>query len=329
MVILCVECSDGKHLIASSGQSSIHLIDCTTGEEKKKVHCKSIGVGQVRVSHHDQCVLVSSRLKPHDIYFLCLYDNRYTCKFSGHSEYVTAMSMCPVDDTFLTAAEDRTIRRWDINSGKEVMQIKLPQSHSIPQVSFDWSGLVFGVHAMNSKQHPVLKLYDARFTGGGPFQDISPTALQYRKALVENNALLTNDAVDRYLKAPWGSFQFSHEGNHIMINTESELIWMLDGFRPEVDPMPIFARRNELSSKLGCCLSTDDRYIFTGSADNEILCLDAKSGEIQSTMMGHVSQVSSIACNPKFNMFASGCANVALWIPAIGSSPAVPRVMKV
>lgn len=275
----------------------------------------------MRFSHHEQCILISSRLKPYDTHYLSLYDNRYLTKFSGHTDYVSSMSMCPINDTFLTAAEDRTVRRWDILSGKETMQIRLPKNYGVPLVSFDWSGLVFGVHSTNAKGHPCLKLFDARFTGGGPFQDISPSSALFKKALLENNALLTGDAVERYLRAPWASFQFSHEGNHILINTESELIWMLDGFRPDQDPTPILARRNELNARLGCCLTTDDRWILTGSADNDIVCLDAKTGEIQSTLVGHVSQVGQVACSPKYNLFASGCVNTALWIPAAGSVP--------
>lgn len=294
----------------------MHLIDCTTGEEKKKIHCKSTGVGSVACSHHDQCVLVTSKLKPHNISYLSLYDNRYLIKFSGHSEYITSLSMCPINDSFLTSAEDKTVRRWDINSGKEVMRIALPGYYSSPQVRFDSSGMVFGVHSLQTaKGAHSLKLYDARFNGGSPFQDISPNPGLYQKSLMENNALLTPEAADRLLRADWTSFQFSHEGNHILINTESELIWLLDGFRPEQEPVPILSRRNEFSSRLGCCFTSDDRHILTGSADNELLRLDGKTGELQSTLTGHVSQVGQVACNPKYNMFASGCVNIALWIP--------------
>jgi COMPASS component SWD2 len=235
--------------------------------------------------------------------------------FQGHTEYITSLSMCPINDTFLSSAEDRTVRRWDLVSGKETMKIKLPSTFSAPQVKFDCSGLVFGVQSRHAKGTQQLKLFDARFTGGGPFQDICPSQELFKKSLVENNALLTLESAERLLKADWTSFEFSHEGNNILINTESELMWLLDGFRPDQEPLAILSRRNEFSGRLGSCFSTDDRFIFTGSAENELLKLNGKTGELLATYTGHVSQVGEVACNPQYNMIASGCVNVALWIP--------------
>eukprot|EP01031_Cornospumella_fuschlensis_P032295 gene32295-39055_t len=310
--------SEGRHLVASSGQSCLHLIDCMSGEERKKIHCKSAGVGHVKFSHHEQCVLVTPRLRPHDIRYLSLYDNRYLNIFQGHTEYITSLSMCPVDDTFLTASEDKTIRRWDIVSGKQTMHITLPSVYNSPMVSFDCSGLVYGVHAQNAKtSHHTIRLYDARFTSE-PFQDISPVFELYKAALSVESMGMSGDGgvdADRVCKSEWHAFSFSNEGNYLLCNTDTEVLWVLDGFRPDVTPVPIVTRRNEYGSKLGACYSTDDKYIFTGSGDSDLLVLDAKTGDLCATLMGHTSSVTQVASNPMYQIIASGCVNIALWMP--------------
>eukprot|EP01039_Chlorochromonas_danica_P010335 gene10334-11439_t len=329
--------SEGKHLLASSGQSSIHFIDCNNGEEKKKIHCKSTGVGHISFSHHDQCVLVTSRLKPFNTSYLCLYDNRYLMKLEGHEEYITSLSMSPINDTFLTASEDHTVRQWDLLSGKETMKIQLPtasSSVSPPTAHFDCSGLVYGVHVHTTSTNQLqqqqlqhqLKLYDARFTGKGPFENISPDMNMFHKSLQENQAAAvaggSMESMERYLLANWTSFQFSHEGNHILINTDTELMWILDGFRRDQEPIPLLSRRNEFSNRLGCCWLTDDRHVLTGSADSDCLLVDAKTGEVVTSLVGHVSQVGQTASNPKYQVLASGCVNIALWLPlATGMTP--------
>ncbi|RYY83317.1 hypothetical protein EON63_11500 [archaeon] len=133
-------------------------------------------------------------------------------------------------------------------------------------MNFDCSGLVYGVHAHNTKtSHHTIRLYDARFTSE-PFQDISPVDELYKAALSQEGIGMgmSADTLERVFKAEWHAFNFSNEGNHLLCNTDTEVLWMLDGFRPDVTPVPILTRRNEYGNKLGACYSTDDRYIFTG-----------------------------------------------------------------
>lgn len=68
----------------STNESSLHLIDSFSGEEKKKLYAKTHGVGKVAYSHHEECILISGERKaPGDIRLLCLYDNRYAFYLSA------------------------------------------------------------------------------------------------------------------------------------------------------------------------------------------------------------------------------------------------------
>lgn len=95
---------DGKYLVSTTKDSSIHLIDCMTGMEKKKLYAKTHGIGHMKFTHHDSCILLTSAQKNSDIRYLCMYDNRYLKMFRHQDEVVTSLAMNPIDDCFLSAS---------------------------------------------------------------------------------------------------------------------------------------------------------------------------------------------------------------------------------
>jgi COMPASS component SWD2 len=319
--IFVVPFSEGKWLVMSTTNGTIHLIDSLAGEEKKKVNAKSTGIGQLRFTHHELCVLTTGdKMNQFDVRYLCLYDNRYLRLFSGHNDFITSLSMCPTEDTFLTASNDRTVRRWDLSSPKETARIQLPSSYGVPVVSYDSSGVIFGVLSQNLRDNShSLRLYDARNYSTGPFQDITPPTNLQLKALQIEYPHLIEETLSRPPKCNWTGFEFSSDGSHILINTDSEIVWLIDSFRNDIQPQVFGPRKNDSNLKLGCCLSTDCETVLVGNEDNEIQLFNKTTNELKSVLTGHVSPVGCVAFNPKYDVFASACGNTVLWIPK-GSS---------
>lgn len=306
---------DGKYLVMTTTQSSIHLIDCMTGEEKKKIHCKTTGVTRMKYTNHESSVLIAPEKKPYNVKYLSLYDNRYIRNFVGHTDSICSLSVSSVDDVFLSASADKTIRRWDLTTPKETARIQLPAAFESPYVSCDTSGVIFGVLAYNSKKSfHTLRLYDMRAYDSGPFQDICPQENAFTQVLSSEFPQMAEDAKSK-TKSTWTSFEFCRDGGHILINTDAEHMWMIDSFRADVPPTVLGPRKNESGLILGCCYSGDAKTIYAGNEDNDILLFDKQTAKITATLTGHVSPVGSIAANPKYDMFASGCANTVLWIP--------------
>lgn len=106
-------------------------------------------------SHHNQCVLFAgkgSREQPvgqrNAVNYLSVYDNKILRKFRGHADEVTALSVSPADDTFLSSSKDRTVRLWNMQEAGSLAQLDLPSSASgNPHAVFDSTGLVFAVSA--------------------------------------------------------------------------------------------------------------------------------------------------------------------------------------
>ena len=75
--------------------------------------------------------------------------------------------MSPVDDTFLSAAVDDSVRLWDLRSPAAQGNLRV-QGH--PVVAYDPSGLVFGI-ALNERSS--ILLYDLRKFDQNPFATIT------------------------------------------------------------------------------------------------------------------------------------------------------------
>lgn len=304
---------DGRFLVMTSSEGSLHLIDSLSGVEKKKIYAKTHGIGKIKYTHHESCVIMSSDTKCYDLKYLCMYDNRFIRYFKGHTDKTTSISMSPVDDYFLSSSLDKTICLWNLACPNPLAKLELPPYCERPYVAFDESGLIFGVLAQNerTKEHNI-RLYDKRKIENGPFDNIAPNLEKIENALNKIRSL-NKTQVQRALQVQWNSFEFSPEGYHILVNTQSDLLLILDGFVAN-EPVIICNRKNDTASNLGACFSSDSNFIVTGNEDNDVLLYGKSDGELKATLTGHVQPVTSVRCNPKYDVIASGCVNTALWI---------------
>lgn len=103
-----------------------------------------------------------------------LHSNRYVRYFRGHGAKVTTLCMSPKSDNFLSAAEDKQVRLWDLRQPHCQAMLQTP---GLPTVAYDEQGLVFCVGAESG----VVKLYDARNYGQGPFAAFTVRAQRGRK----------------------------------------------------------------------------------------------------------------------------------------------------
>ncbi|CAM9828148.1 unnamed protein product [Ectocarpus fasciculatus] len=299
----------GEHLVMGTS-TSVHLIDARTAEEKKKVFIKTHGLGKIKFTHHELCVLLSSEKKTNDIRYLSLYDNKYLRYFRGHSDLVTSLSMSPSDDYFLSSSVDRTVCYWNLNSSYPIGKLKLDNNAGFPYAAFDKSGVIFGIMCQNAGNGAhYLKLYDAREFERGPFANIAPTREQLVAALDKQSSRLRPDMM-------WTHFEFSADGKNILINTNTDAVLVCDSYDNK-EPLAICSRQMHCDgahTPLAAAFSPDSRYVLTGTGDCNIQVCDVKTGEVKKTLEGHKSPVKMISCNPVYDMFASSCYSTALWV---------------
>ncbi|KAG9336058.1 hypothetical protein JZ751_003324 [Albula glossodonta] len=319
--------SNGETVISSSDDDSIVLYDCQEGNvltfsepqrggrmlrfvakpsllavseaycgshsrmltPKRTLYSKKYGVDLIRYTHAANTVVYSSNKIDDTIRYLSLHDNKYIRYFPGHNKRVVALSMSPVDDTFISGSLDKTIRLWDLRSPNCQGLMHLQGK---PVCSFDPEGLIFAA-GVNSE---MVKLYDLRSFDKGPFATFK---LQYDRT------------------CEWTGLKFSNDGKLILVSTNGGTLRLLDAFKGAM-LHSLGGYNNNKGVTLEASFTPDSQFIMIGSEDGKIHVWNAESGMKVAVLDGkHTGPVTCLQFNPKFMTFASACSNMAFWLPTI------------
>lgn len=272
---------------------SITLYEALDGTHRKTVFSKKYGVGTVvRFTHRANNVLYTSGRSQgslpddHAIRYLSLHDNAYLRYFRGHLAPVRTLEMCPRDDSFVSGAENDTVRFWDLRSANchGVLAV-----NGMPLVAWDPQGLVLAL-ALESK---YVRLYDTKNYERGPFAAFEVVDPQ-RGGLA------------------WCSLAFSPDGKELLIGTKGGgVIYLLDSFDGYVRQV-LTSPQSPSSQQLDLqpCYSTDSRHIFCGAPDGKINVWSREDGRVVTQLEGHASYPLVVKCNPRYAMLASACTNL-------------------
>ncbi|GMS97808.1 hypothetical protein PENTCL1PPCAC_19983, partial [Pristionchus entomophagus] len=280
--------NDGMHMISSSDDESIVLYHCDTGTKDRSLNSKKYGVDLIHFSHNVTDAIHCSSKVDDTIRYLSLHDNKYIRYFSGHSKKVITLAMSPIDDTFISASLDKSIRLWDLRSAncQGLMQL---QHKAI--AAFDPEGLIFAA-GVNSEQ---IKLYDLRSYDKGPF-----TTFQF----------------DLESTCDWTSMKFSPNGKQILMCTNGEHMKLVDSFTGNVIH-ELKGHKNTRRNALEATFSPDSNFVFCGSSDLSIYSWSAETGSIVAQLpTTHTPFLQQVAFNPRFYVLASACSNVHFWVPS-------------
>lgn len=277
---------NGQYLVLATKESALHLIDSITGVEKKKILMKTHGIGLVKFTHHESCVLVTSERNTHAIRYVSIIDNKYLRFFKAHNARVVSISMSPVNDHFLSASVDGMIYLWDLASPKQVAMLRLPEPCLNLKVSFDSTGTIFGVLTNGSdpeRPKRYLKLFAAELSPNSsenaPFLDLVPSDASIRAAISKVYPPVSTSQMEKYLKATWTDFIFSPDGANVFVNTNSDMLLILDSYSAEKEPLVICSRKNAAElPHLGFAYSADGKFLLAANEDKEIIVYDARNG---------------------------------------------------
>lgn len=284
-------------VVACPVAESITLYDALDGTHRKTVFSKKYGVGPaVRFTHRANNVLYTSGKSPtglpdgHAIRYLSLHDNAYLRYFRGHLAPVRTVEMCPRDDSFVSGAENDTVRFWDLRSANCQGVVAV---NGVPLVAWDPQGLVLAL-ALDSK---YIRLYDTKNYERGPFAAFEVVDPQ-RGPLA------------------WNTLNFSPDGKELMIGTKGGgLVYLLDSFDGYVKQVLTAPQNPNPQLDLQPCYSVDSRYVYCGAPDGQINVWSREDGRVVTQLEGHAAYPLVVKCNPRYAMLASACTNLAFWRP--------------
>ncbi|XP_068599103.1 twinfilin-2-like [Brachionichthys hirsutus] len=280
----CVDfSSNGENAISSSDDDCIVLYDIRDGKPKRTLYSKKYGADLIRYTHGDaQNVVYTSNKKDDTIRYLSLTDNKYIRYFPGHTAKVIALSMSPVDDTFISGSLDKTIRIWDLRS-ENCQGLTNPLGK--PVCSFDPEGLIFAAGV----ESQAIKLYDLRGFEKGPF-----TSFETRFSRL----------------CDWTGLKFSNDGKQILISTNGGVIRILNAFNGSV--LHTFSGYNNSKGiPLEACFTPDSQFVMIGSEDGRVHVWSTESGMKVAVLDGkHPGPINTLQFNPRYMTFASACSNM-------------------
>jgi len=243
--------------------------------------------------------------KDHALRYHSLHDNTYLRYFVGHTDQVVSVSMSAKTDQFLSAAQDKTVRLWDLrtNACSGVVQCR-----TTPSVAYDLQGLIFAAATDDGE----VKLYDARGYDKGPFTTF---AIGTKDSATGNKPRVTcakfSPDGELLLMVAGGTMYIlnAFEGNEVMrINVGGETGGMGQGKDAA----------GETGNNLEACWTPDGQYVLSGGADSRVHVWSVKTGgKVAVWGARHAGIPSSVRFAPGMMLAASGCTEggCALWIP--------------
>jgi hypothetical protein len=201
-------------------------------------------------------------------------------RLETHSRSVWSVSFSPDGKTLASGSEDKTIKLWDVTTGKEIHTLQ-GHSSSVWSVSFSPDGKTLA----SGSDDKTIKLWDV--TTGKEIH-----TLQGHSSSV------------------W-SVSFSPDGKTLASGSEDKTIKLWDITTGKA----IHTLQGHSSVVSSVSFSPDGKTLASGSWDKTIKLWDVTTGKAIHTLQGHSSSVWSVSFSPDGKTLASGSwdKTIKLW----------------
>ncbi|KAJ3370049.1 member of Set1p complex, histone methyl transferase [Kappamyces sp. JEL0680] len=201
----------GEFCLTCSDDESMRVYNALSGKLHNTVYSKKYGCAHARFTHRSNNLIHASTKEDDAIRYMSLHDNKYLRYFKGHTAKVNSLELSPINDTFMSASLDHTVRMWDLNV-KDAVGIIETGNETNPLLAYDPSGLVFALGLGNNS----IRMYNLGSPGSAPFLS-QPVADPL--------------APPGSPPAEWTKMSFSNDGKYILICTRSNFLLLLDAFK--------------------------------------------------------------------------------------------------
>jgi WD40 repeat protein len=248
-------------------------------------------------------------------------------RLEGHLSSVWSVSFSPDGQTLATGSEDKTIKLWNLATGKEIRTLRGHQS-SVWSVSFSPDGQTLASGSLDN----TIKLWNLatgkeirtlqghqRYVYSVSF---SPDGQTLASGSDDNTIKLWNLATGKEIRTLQGhqryvwSVSFSPDGQTLASGSADNTIklWNLSTGKE------IRTLQGHQSSVWSVSFSPDGQTLASGSADNTIKLWNLSTSKEIRTLQGHQSSVWSVSFSPNGQTLATGSGDktIKLWNLATG-----------
>ena len=303
----------GKYLLTAAANDNMHLYDAISCKFLNTIGSKKYGCHAAKFTHAQNECIYSSTLQSFDIRYLDLETNQYLRYFSGHGALVHDLQMSPLNDTFLSASYDESVRLWDLRLSKA--QAIVPSL--VPNcIAYDPSGLVFALGNVDSME---IALYNVRQLSKGPFLVFNVNNDSSGNSISNGN---TDSGRSQFTN--WNKLEFSNDGKYILAASSYGKHLVFDAFSGKqlfeltgTRPFPV----REFMDAGSACFTPDGKYVLGTDYDGKISVWNHAESISGRTLKPQLSIQAvpdscprSIAFNPKYSMFVTADENVDFYV---------------
>lgn len=286
----------GQYLLTSSASDNMHLYDAVGCRFLNTIASKKYGCHSAKFTHAQSECVYSSTMKSFDIRHLNLETNQYLRYFSGHGALVSDIQVSPLNDTFLSASYDESVRLWDLRVSKP--QAIVPSL--VPScIAYDPSGLVF---ALGNPENSEIGLYNLKQLKSGPF-----LVIKVKSSFNQ-----------------WNKLEFSNDGKYLLLGSSVGVQIILDAFDGtqlfELTGTKAFPLR-EFMDAGSACFTPDGKYTLGTDYEGRIAIWNHHESISNRNLkpQGYIAAAPdscprTIAFNPKYAMFVTADEQVDFYV---------------
>ncbi|QSJ16436.1 serine/threonine protein kinase [Nostoc sp. UHCC 0702] len=243
---------------------------------------------------------------------------------TGHSEAVSSVAIAPDGQTIASASHDRTIKLWNLQTGKLIRTI---YGHSLPVLSVaispDGQTLTSGSLDETIKQWNLSNGQQIRSIKADGY-----VAWNNAIAITSDNQIIATGSADKTVRLwnyttgqrlrtlyghslPVLSVAISSNGQTLASGSTDKTIRVWDMRTGQ----QLYTLPQHTSWVTCLAISPDNRILASGSLDKTIKLWDINTGKLLRTLEGHSYSVLAIAISPDAKILASGGLDgeIRLW----------------
>lgn len=291
--------SDDAQIVAlSMGTGEIDIWESATG--RKMQHFRVQRFPSLRLSPDGKVLAVLDYDDNNKTNLLHLFDTatgKLLHPLAGHTDRVHGMLFSRDGSTFVSASDDRTIRFWDVATGKQVRQLTADTAIGAIALSPDGKTLVsVAVTKQEGKNFVLWSSSDEAF-----LWDLATGKQTHRLRGHAKNSTIA------LAFAPDGKTLFTGDWQCIRA-------WDLATGKESVEGRFPVERVSFLS------VSADGKTLAAGTVNSTVRLWDVATRKEKLPLAGHDGSVHAVAFTPDGKSLATGCADsvIRLWEPATG-----------
>ncbi|KAG6387040.1 hypothetical protein SASPL_152222 [Salvia splendens] len=222
-------------------------------------------------------------------------------RLTGHGQPVSCVSWSPEDDQILTCGEDKTVRRWDIDSG-ECLCVYGKQNLGL--VSCEWAA--DGKHIFTGVTDKSIRMWDLE----GKEVDFC----QGKTAYHMENLGITTDGKELIIHCKDDGVFFVWMGNSLW---DGDLhLWNIDGWLQNIGEY-IGNKRSSLVVR-SCLGGLKQAFVASGSENSQVYIWHRHYVRPIFSLSGHTGAVNCVSWNPANHHMLASASNdrtIRIWGP--------------